>query len=81
MNRRQFLYAGASAGLAACWVVPSAADVASKETPKAESDYQDVVYFAGSRPVLLPSRRQPALSRTSRPINAAPSMNVTVMAP
>jgi Ca2+-binding EF-hand superfamily protein len=59
MNRRQFLHAGA--GLAAAGAIPVnvgrtgnpsyAADATHEK--KAEADYQDVVYFAASRPVLL----------------------------
>jgi Ca2+-binding EF-hand superfamily protein len=46
------------AGLVACLAYfsdspPVGADAPRKEKPKAESDYQDIVYFAASRPVLM----------------------------
>jgi Ca2+-binding EF-hand superfamily protein len=74
MNRRQFLSAGAS--LAAWCAIPlnvgrignpSYGADAARDKAKAESDYQDVVYFAASRPVLL--RLHVAVD--GRPLSAA----------
>jgi Ca2+-binding EF-hand superfamily protein len=56
MNRRQFFKAGAVAGVAVLRcapVFPGTADAAPKEPAKPAADHQDIVYFAGPRPVLM----------------------------